>query len=276
MTGRDITNYDQAYAEAAEAAAKRRRGGGGLFFSTAAGVLRLGDDEMPGNQIAVVIADDYLENQYFVGEYDADNITPPTCYAQSRGEEKLMFPDIPNMIKTPTYFMPQNVDKAGKIGGCDSCPKNAWKSAPKGGGKACKNIVRLATLPAGIYSQAPNSRQWDLDLFDSVDHFATVDVHNLKVPVTSTRAFEKYSEMLRVKHGRTTFGAVTRIYLEKHKKYQFTMHFELIELLPSHLDATIFARQLAISSMPLVGYEAPELQDRPSQRFGANSNLRRR
>ena len=278
--GQDIVNYDKAFAAAAEQYAKQDRGGEGSFFSTRGGILVLGEDQMPGNQIAAVIIDSYLENAYFAGKFDPNNIVPPQCYAFTRGDPDEMVPHLDTMSKGMDYFMPQNMDPAsGEIFGCKGCPKAEWGSSETGRGKACKNQYRLALLPAGIYQQAPNRRDWELSVFDDEGHYRNSDIVHLKLPVTSGTLFERYRKSLRTQHARPPYGAITRIYLTPDPKNQFQVNFELIELLPNELAAAVISRNTEIVSEPFKGYEAPdpEQQQQPQGpgRFGGGGFKRR-
>lgn len=285
--GTDIVNYKAAYAAAAEKGSKQDRGGDGTYFSTRGGILALGEEQMPGNQVACVIVDSILENAFYAGAYDPAVITPPTCYSLTRGEPDEMQPDLANMSLDQEYFMPQNMADDGNggviVGGCKGCPMNEFGSAMRNGqpgrGKACKNQYRLALLPAGLYQQAPNRRDWELGLHDEPAHYDSADVIWLKLPPTSGSYFEKYRKMLRMQHARPPFGAFTRIYLLNDPHKQFTVNFELIELVPNEVAGSIIARAQMLEAEPLKGYEAPKPEDKaPAAAPGhlSGGNIRRR
>lgn len=272
MTGTDIVNYDEAFAKAAEAQSVQDRGGEGTFLKTRGGILALGEEQLPGNQVAAVIIDSVLENAYYPTKFDPNNKAPPVCYSFTRGDPCDMMPHIESMEKGIEYFMPQHLTGDGNVMGCKGCPMAEWGSSDTGRGKACKNQYRLALLNAGFYQQAPNRRDWELSVIDDPNHYAASDAVYLKLPVTSGAIFERYRKMLRVQHARPSFGALTRIYLTPDAKNQFTVNFELIELLPNELAASIIARNAAITSEAFKGYEAPNPEDQQTTpapgRFG--------
>lgn len=280
--GTDIVNYDAAYAAKAEQLAKQDRGSEGTFLSTRGGILALGEEQMPGNQMAVIIVDSVLENAYYSTVYDPAKPMPPTCYAFTRGEPEDMAPHLESMAKDQEYFMPQNIADDGQggiiVGGCKGCPMNEWGSAVRGGqpgrGKACKNQYRLALLPAGLYQQAPNRRDWELGLQDDPTFYENADVVFLKLPITSGTAYERYRKMLRIQHGRPPFGAITRVFLTPDTAHQFHVNFELIELLPAELAPPIFARNEMLEAEAFKGYEAPNLEEQAppaaTGRFGTS------
>lgn len=285
--GTAITNYDAAYADKAAAMAKQDRSSEGSFLSTRGGILALGEEQLAGNQVACVIVDSVLENAYYPNAYDPANPAPPTCYAFTRGEPEDMQPHLESMSKDQNYFMPQNMADDGRggviVGGCKGCPMSEWGSAMRNGqpgrGKACKNQYRLALLPAGLYEQAPNRRDWELGLHDEPAHYEAADIVFLKLPVTSGAIFERYRKMLRVQHGRPPFGAITRVYLTPDPKNQFTVNFELIELLPAELAPPIFSRNEVLEAEAFKGYEAPNAEEQAAPpaagRFGGGRTIRR-
>lgn len=272
MTGTNLTNYDAQLEKLAEQAQKLERSAGREFLSTRAGVLKYADEELPGNQLAGVIIDAVREHAYYPGAFDPDNKTPPVCYAFGRGEESEMTPHVESMAKSMDYFMPQNMDAAGNVGGCAGCPMNVFGTADKGGGKACKSKIRLAILPAGIYEPVGRT-DWQLNLFDELDHYKTATPAYLSVPVTSGKAWSDYTRMLRTKYGRPPLGVFTRIFLTKHDKHQFHVNFELVApgdqgLVPNELLGTLIERGEVEVSEPLRGYEAPSAEDRAGNKRG--------
>lgn len=281
--GTEIVNYDAQMAAMAEQYAQQDRASEGSFLSTRGGILMYGEEQMPGNQVACIIVDSILENAYYPQKYDPNNKLPPTCYAFTRGDPDDMQPHLESMSKDQNYFMPQNMQQGPQglvIGGCNGCPMAEWGSSDTGRGKACKNQYRLALLPAGIYQ--PNGRgQFELGLFDDPAHFSGSDIIYLKLPVTSGAIFERYRKMLRVQHARPPFGVVTRIFLQPDPKNQFSVNFELIELLPVELTPAILNRNAEITAEPFKGYEAPDMEAQQqaaapsSGRFGGGGFRRR-
>lgn len=284
--GTELINYEARMAEDAAKLAKQDRSSEGSYLSTKSGVLSLGEDQFPGNQVAVVVIDSVLENAYYEHAYNPNQKMPPTCYAYTRGEPNEMVPHLETMERAQDYFMPQNIgqDKDGNmiVGGCDGCPMAEWGSAFKNGqpgrGKACKNTVRLALLPAGLYELSPNRRDYELGLHDSAEHYFGADVVFLSVPPTSLSNWEKYKKMLRVQHARAPYGAVTRIFLTPDNNSQFKINFELVELVSGEMLNGIVPRVDEQAAAPFKGYEAPQEQAPPpaqAGRFGGRGNFRR-
>lgn len=269
MTGTNVTNYDEAYAKAAEGYANQDRSAGGSLMSTKSGVLRLDENELLGNQFACVIVDSVLENTYFEHGYDPDLVLPPTCYAFSR-EADGMKAHLESMKADQSFFKPQNFQRDTFTSPCDGCQKNTWGSGDKGRGKACKNTYRLALLPAGYYEA--QGRDYDLNLYTDEKHYASAGLVYLKIPVTSTKLFENYRSQLRTQHRRPPFGVFTRIFLTPHKDHQFHVNFEFIDLADSALGPTLFNRNGDLVKDAFKGYEPPSAEDK--QKAGGGSSAR--
>lgn len=94
-----------------------------------------GKAPMPGPLYCVVL--DYVwALMHYPGAFKQNKPQDPNCFAVGRDkpETGLVKPD-------PTSPEPQGEN-------CRTCPKNQWKSDPKGGnGKACKNQRRLLIVP---------------------------------------------------------------------------------------------------------------------------------
>lgn len=261
----EIVNYDADWAAQADKYAKQDRGGeGSASMSTRGGILSLGEEQMPGNQMAVIILDSVLQNSYYANKYDPGAVVPPVCYAFTRDDPADMAPHIESMSRAMDYFMPQHITPEGQVGGCAGCSKAEWGSSDTGKGKACKNQYRLTLLPAGLYAQPPGRREWELTVFDTEQHYGAADAVFLSLPVTSGAAFERYRKTLRMQHSRPPHGALTRIYLTPDAKNQFSVNFELIELVPPHLTRAVLTRNADIVGVPFKGHEAPSAEPAPA------------
>lgn len=106
-----------------------------------------------------VIVDFISKKAYYGGRvYDAENITPPDCFA-------LDF--VPHDSLIPSENSPKR-----QADDCKTCPLNAFKSAANGKGKACKESYVLALLPP--------------------DADATSELMTLELSATAIKSFEKY------------------------------------------------------------------------------------
>ena len=272
--GTEVMNYEQAWEDQAKAAALAEPAAAGAFFSTRGGVLRLGEQEMPGSQIAVIVLDALYENSIYAEKYDPEDPQPPICYAFGRAGED-MGADIPSMSKHQDYFMPQNYDPATGTSPCGTCPMNEWGSADQGRGKACQNRRRLTLLPAGQYVPRPRSRDFDLELIDDPNHFQKAEVAFLRLPVTSVKGWSAYVNQISQTVRRPPHGVVTRIHLEPDPKSQYVARFEMLDLVPDAYARLMMDRHSRAVEMPLQGYEPPQPKDTQGAGRGALAGLRR-
>lgn len=263
MTGQEIVNFDKAWAEQAQVYAAQEKLVGGTFISARGGQLTIGEEVLPGNQMAVVVLDMVNENTLYQGKFDPDNRMPPICYAFGRSAEE-MAPHA-TMQTDLTYFKPQSAD-------CPACPNNAWGSADQGRGKACQNRRRLALIPAGYYQPRRGSRDMDLELFSDPKHFQSADIAYAKLPVTSVTPWSKYVNQVAANFQRPPHGVVTRVWLEPDAKTQFKWCFEVIEEVPDVLAAAIMARHDQAVRQVIQGYQVP--QEQPAVANGSLRGLR--
>lgn len=223
--GTEVVDWQKEMEQQAQIAAEAQRssGGGGKFFSTAAGVLQFDGNPLPGNQMAVVILADIMENSYYDGPYDPENRAAPVCFAFGHHEDA-MEPHV--KVDEDDYFERQHSV-------CDGCPRNEWGSADTGKGKACKNVMRLAVIPAGAYKGKGSGRNvtYELDLYDDPQHFAKAEVAFLKLPVMSVKNYAKYVKQLAGDMRRPPHGVITNIYIEPDPKSQYKLMFELVDVI---------------------------------------------
>lgn len=93
------------------------------------------------DSLDLVIVDFVYRNEYYLGNFNRKQITPPACFAISP-----MATDLKPSDNSP---MKQSTN------GCMTCQQNQFGSSPAGDGKACKNTVYLAVLPLDADSETP-------------------------------------------------------------------------------------------------------------------------
>lgn len=92
-------------------------------------------DGQKGKELECVILDFIWAMAHYPGVFNSNNPKPPNCFALGRDN-----PDGGKLTPHEDSAEPQHDN-------CKDCPKNEWKSAPSGNGKACKNQRRLVLLP---------------------------------------------------------------------------------------------------------------------------------
>lgn len=247
----EIAKYDEAWAKAAKTFVEREKSGASTL-SLAGGVFKLGDDEMPGNKLCVVILDSVFENAYYDKKWVAGEQTmPPKCYAMAHEEEELA----PHAaMEGSAYFEPQATE-------CSGCPMNQWGTADVGKGKACKNRRRLALLPAGQYEKVKGTKNdYVHEMFTDEEHYKSADMLVLKLPVTSGKEYSKFVKKALAEYGRPPYGLVTEITVEHGGSNQFTVKFEVLDALPDEFFTTIQARHDEASREIIRPYMEPDAE----------------
>lgn len=196
-----VVKWDEALAARAQMAKKAEESvSTGSFISLKSGVMSYNGNPVPGNKLDVVVVDAILENHYFDGAYDPNTPQSPSCYAFGRDEDEM----------SPH----EKVDEpfAEK---CKGCPNNEWGSADTGRGKACKNVRRLAVIPADALDGGA----------DGVEEAA---IAYLKVPVTSVKAWAGYVNQLAAAN-KPPLAFVTEISVTPDAGSQFKVNFKAKE-----------------------------------------------
>lgn len=268
-TGTEVVDLEAEMKAQAELAAgtQRSSGGGGKFFSLQAGVLSYDQNPLPGNQMAVIILADIMENSWYEGEYDPSTPASPKCFAFGHHEDAM---EPHEKVDQEEYFDRQHDT-------CNGCPRNEWGSAPKGKGKDCKNVMRLAMIPAGQYKAVGNGRNKSIEYepYEEEAHFARAEVAFLKIPVTSVKYYSKYVKQLAGDIGRPPHGVITNIWLEPDPKSQYKVMFELMDRVDDALLPTIMNRHKAEKSSIDFPYSPPpDEEDRQAPAAKSNNKLK--
>jgi hypothetical protein len=264
--GNELVNYNEQLAQMAQRLTTQEQIVAGTFLSTKGGTLAFGDEQMPGNQACVIVLDAVMENTYYAGAYDPENAEAPTCYAFGRDAAEDMGPH-PSMQSDLSYFIPQSDT-------CKGCQWNVYGTADKGKGKACQNRRRLALIPAGFYSPKRGSRDFDLDLITDLKHYAAADIAFLKLPVTSVKNWSKYAQQVSATHNTHPLAVVTRLFLEPDPKFQYQVHFEMLDTVPEELIPILLQRYGEADKLLIQGYKAPD-RDAAKQTAAGVRTIRR-
>lgn len=255
----------EAQAALAAGAQRSTGGGGGKFFSTAAGVLSFDGNPMPGNRMVVVVIADVLENSYYDGPYDPSTPASPVCFAFAKEEDEL---EPHTAVDNDPYFERQNDVCAG-------CPQNEWGSAPTGKGKACKNVQRLALLPAGHFVEKGSGRNKSLEfdgVIDDEDHYATAEEAFIKLPVMSVKNYATYVKELFATLKRPPHGVFTEMWLEPDAKSQYKVMFEVVDKVPNNLLPIIMERHAKIQASIDFPYSPPQEREAAQPAKSSSTN----
>lgn len=248
--GKQLTSWKAKLAEEAEEASTMEAAtSGGQFFSLRAGQLRWNDENVKGNQMAVIIMDSIFETVYYQGDYDPDTPQTPTAFAFGRNEKEMR------------WHENSHPDFAGEL--CSESEVCQWGSAEKGRGKAARESRRLGLIFAGKLDQDGELEE----LIEDEDYYRTTQVGFMRLPVTSIKEFSNYVRKLAGGMKLPPFAVVTRIYVEPDPKTQFKVHFEVLEEVPEELLDVIMERREEIKAMidfPYAPYDA-EVGEQPKK-----------
>ncbi len=246
-TGTAVTAWDKELAEQAAMAAGQVASslGGGGFFSIKGGMLSFGGNELPDNQMAVIILDAVRVNAWYDRPYNEGDKRQPSCYAIARTEEELE--------AHADSELPQH------DGPCTDCPlggKNAFNTAATGKGKACKNTWRLSVISAGDLASGGNLE--DLELYEA-DFLAKTPAIEFSVPPTSQVAFGTYVNSLANSFKRPPHMFVTRIKVKPDKATQVKVDFAPLldirlkaqDLVPMLIDRHKKAKESIMHTFPV-------------------------
>lgn len=137
-------------------------------------------DGREAETFGAIIVDFINVNEFYQGRYDPKVIAPPVCAAKGND---------------PRNMVPYDESPKKQCDNCNDCPNNQFGS--EGKGKACKNSIWLAVLPADDLSAEPLT---------------------IKLAPTSTTPFRKYLSQLGGT-GRPSFAVVTNFSLDKSVDY---------------------------------------------------------
>jgi len=148
------------------------------------------------DRVEGIIVDFVYRNEYYTDAFNRKQIKPPVCFAIS--SESVGMKPSPNS--------PELQDE-GK--GCDRCQQNQWGSSPTNNGKACKNTVYIALLPANATPEDP--------------------IWTIKTSPTAIKHFNGYIAKLAHTHHTSKDGVITRIFFDPGSAYA-SVRFEAIGL----------------------------------------------
>lgn len=249
-----VVPWQQELAEQTKAAVKSMESvATGQFFSTRAGVLSWAGNPLPNNQMGVVIADGVFEHAFYEGDFDSDNPTSPVCFAFGRDEAAMA---------------PHEKSTKPQAEKCAGCPNNVFGSAEKGRGKACKNMARLALLPAGQFNA-----KGEFELDDDPAHYQAATPGYYRVSVTSVKGYAAHVLGMANLLERPPHAVVTKIKVIPDAKNQFKSSFETLMPAPDELMPVLMARHKELADAIMFPYqppsdEAPEKGKPPKQGRG--------
>lgn len=246
---KSVITWEERLAAEAQQASDAETAPSGGFFSLRGGVLSYDGNNMPGNEMAVIILDYIYETTYYEEAYDPDNICPPTAFAFGRN------------MKDMRWHETSREDFAGEL--CQDSDVCQWGSADVGKGKAARETRRLALIPAGTFD-----RRGNFEAYEDEEHFESIDMAFLRLPVMSTKGFANYVRQLAGTMSRPPHAVMTRVSVVPDAKSQFRVEFEALEKVPNELLETVMARHEEAREKIDFPYnmEVEEREEKPARR----------
>ena len=223
--GTAVMSYEDRLAALAQDSVKQEESvSSGSFISFRGGQLSYGGNACQGNKLDVVVVDNVMEFAYYEGNYDPDAPASPVCYAFGREEE--------NMSPHVKSSSPQSVK-------CHDCQMNQFGTADNGKGKACKNLRRLAVIPATPLDAAA---------------IATAEVAYTRIPVTSVKGWSTYVRGLSALEKLPPLAVVTQLGTVPDPKTQFKVTFTKLGNIPKNILGAIFEKHDVIKEEIMFPY----------------------
>jgi hypothetical protein len=196
------------------------------IMSFKSGVMSIGDQPVPNNEVTCVIAAAVAEMAWYKDRYDPNVKSVPACYSIGEGKAE--------------DLAPHAAAKEKQAEACKVCEKFEWGSDPNGGrGKACKERRRLALVPAD----------------------GTSEMLMASIPPTSIKGWANYVLEIAATTGRPVYGVITKIKVVPDAKNQFAVKFSMVEpLAEAGIAAIMTKRQAALENL-LAPYPELEEQD---------------
>lgn len=200
--GNEVVNWSERLASSAKEVAALERPSLSTV-SVRSGMLSYMGQPVPGNKLRVVIVASAFQNRYYDKPFDPNNPANPVCFALSL--------DGIDMVPDPASTEIQNPS-------CSGCPKNEWKSDPKGGkGKACKAARRLVLIPESSATSELAKK---------------AEMAMMTLPVTSQKNWANYVNGIASEYQRPPWGMITEITVVPDPKTQFQVKFDAVGMVP--------------------------------------------
>lgn len=203
----ELTKWDEELAKHAQKAAAAERPALAAI-SLRGGIMSYEKQPVPGNKLSVIIVASTMQRLYYDKPFDPNKPASPICFAFHDGTD-----DVP--------WVPHEKAHAKQSDLCATCPMNEWGSDIKGGrGKACKEVRKLALIP----------------------NTAGKEMAMMSVPVMSVKNWSNYVNGLAASVRRPPWGVVTEVSVHPDARSQFTVKFDLVELVPEEKLGEVYAK----------------------------------
>ena len=254
---RAITDYEKKLAEQAEQATGMERGAPmGRNFSFKGGQMVFDGAPVKDNEVVVIIAGAVIEKAFYEGDYDPDNPEPPVCFAFDT--------DPDNLAPVPEDVADLQNDV------CATCEWNRFGTADRGKGKACKDVRRLALIPAGHID-----KKGEIQLVDDPKELAKAEFGFAKLPPTSLTPYAAFVRQVANTMKRPPHGVYAIMRCDPDSKNQFVISWEVIDLVDGKALPAIMERHEEAMKALVQPYQYPTEEERAERRKQARGGRSR-
>lgn len=216
-------------------------------ISFKSGVMSYMGAPIKGNTMPVNVLDSALENAYYDGPYDPDNLRSPICFAFGTGAKgEVMAPHADSE-------KPQSET-------CKACKHNVFGSADQGKGKACKNQRRVALIHADAVEKGAG------EIASTV--IATAKLSPMNAPI-----YSKYALGLAAAKSVPPIGVITQMSCSPDQKSQFKVEWQFVRDVTDGgaMGALMARREEAKATLfrPYPRNAEPEAKAAPAKKAGA-------
>ncbi len=248
---RAVTDWEKELERQAEVAVGMEKNAAmGRSFSFKGGQMSFDGAPVKGNEVIVIVAASCIEKAFYDGRYDPDNPEPPVCFAFDTDPDAIApIPDDVADLQCET---------------CEACPHNVFGSADTGRGKACKDVRRLALIPAGNFMKGQ-----DVELVEDAEALKKAEFGFAKLPPTSLNAYAAFVRQIAGTMKRPPHGVYAIMTCVPDPKNQFMITWEVIDVVPSKLLPVIMQRHdeaLKAIQLPYTYPSDEEKAERQKQR----------
>jgi hypothetical protein len=198
------------------------------FISFKGGQISIDGKIVPGAKTDVVLLAFMGERTYFEGAFDPDAKQLPLCYS---------YFDLGEADAVPHKAATEPQSKT-----CDGCPHNAWGSANVGKGKACRESIRVALVPA-------------------VKDLAKAQVWHARIPITSVPAFKSYVGDI-LSAGKPVWSVISELSVTPDAKCFFKVNWDMKRSITQPESAVLLPKAQSAGRDIAFEYPKPDAEEK--------------
>jgi hypothetical protein len=202
------------------------------FISFKGGQISIDNKLVPGAKTEVIVLAFMGERTYYPGAFDPDTKQAPICYSYFDAAEDQ--PQLPHKEAAEKQAV-----------SCDECQWNKFNTATVGKGKACRESIRLALMPA-------------------VKDLSKGQVWHARVPITSVPAFKTFAGDV-LGAGKPVWAVVVELSVIPDAKTFFKIQWDIKRGITQAEAEVVMVKAVAASAEIAFTYPSPEAEEAPAK-----------